>query len=67
MVVVQRTVNRSLFPQIAGAFRVPHRPLIALRPQDDAHPPIDPALAKIVAAWPKLPEPIRRAMIALIG
>jgi hypothetical protein len=29
--------------------------------------PIDPALAKIVAAWPSLPEPIRRAMLALIG
>jgi hypothetical protein len=24
-------------------------------------------LAKIVAAWPSLPEPIRRAMLALIG
>jgi hypothetical protein len=35
---------------------------------------IDPAsqalwqvLTKIVAAWPTLPEPIRRAMLALIG
>jgi hypothetical protein len=24
-------------------------------------------LAKIVAAWPSLPKPIRRAMLALIG
>jgi hypothetical protein len=24
-------------------------------------------LAKIVATWPSLPEPIRRAMLALIG
>jgi hypothetical protein len=28
---------------------------------------LDPELARIVAAWPKLPEPIRRAMLALIG
>jgi hypothetical protein len=27
---------------------------------------IDPGLARIVAAWPALPEPIRRAMLALI-
>jgi hypothetical protein len=27
----------------------------------------DPSLTKIVAAWPSLPEPIRRAMLALIG
>jgi hypothetical protein len=27
--------------------------------------PIDPALARIVAAWPTLPEPIRKAMLAL--
>jgi hypothetical protein len=26
----------------------------------------DPALAALVAAWPTLPEPIRRAMLALI-
>jgi hypothetical protein len=25
----------------------------------------DPALARIVEAWPNLPEPIRRAMLAL--
>ncbi len=28
---------------------------------------LDPNLAKIVAAWKKLPEPIRRAILALIG
>lgn len=28
---------------------------------------IDPNLAQIVAAWPKLPDAIRRAMLALIG
>ena len=28
---------------------------------------IDPDLAKIVAAWPTLAEPIKRAMLALIG
>ena len=27
----------------------------------------DPDLAKIIAAWPSLPEPIRRAMLALVG
>jgi hypothetical protein len=26
----------------------------------------DPALARIVASWPALPEPIRRAVLALI-
>jgi hypothetical protein len=29
--------------------------------------PIDPDLARIVATWPTLPEPIRRATLALIG
>jgi hypothetical protein len=29
--------------------------------------PLDSDLARIVAAWPTLPEPIRRAMLALIG
>jgi hypothetical protein len=28
---------------------------------------IDPDLARIVAAWPTLAEPIKRAMLALIG
>jgi hypothetical protein len=28
---------------------------------------LDPHLARIVAAWPTLPEPIRRAMLALVG
>jgi len=27
----------------------------------------DPDLAALVAAWPTLPEPIRRAMMALVG
>jgi hypothetical protein len=27
----------------------------------------DPNLAKVMNAWPTLPEPIRRAMLALIG
>jgi hypothetical protein len=27
----------------------------------------DPDLARIVARWPALPEPVRRAMLALIG
>jgi hypothetical protein len=28
--------------------------------------PTDPALARIAAAWPTLPNPIRRAMLALV-
>jgi hypothetical protein len=27
----------------------------------------DPNLVKVITAWPSLPEPIRRAMLALIG
>ena len=27
----------------------------------------DPNLVKVIDAWPMLPEPIRRAMLALIG
>jgi hypothetical protein len=30
-------------------------------------PELPPDLAKIAAAWPSLPKPIRRAMLALIG
>ncbi len=29
--------------------------------------PADPDLARVTAAWPNLPEPIRRAALALIG
>jgi hypothetical protein len=38
-------------------------------PQDDGAESgaLDPDLAKIVAAWFSLPEPIRRAVLALIG
>ena len=28
---------------------------------------VDPILAKIVAAWASLPQPVRRAMLALLG
>lgn len=28
--------------------------------------PADPDLARVVAAWPRLPEPMRRAILALI-
>jgi hypothetical protein len=28
--------------------------------------PIDPDLARVVAAWPDLPKPIRRAVLALV-
>ncbi len=27
----------------------------------------DPGLGRVIEAWPTLPEPIRRAMLALIG
>jgi hypothetical protein len=33
---------------------------------DPHEPPANPELSRIVAAWPELPEPIRRAMMALI-
>lgn len=28
---------------------------------------LPPEVARVVAAWPNLPEPIRRAMLALVG
>jgi len=28
---------------------------------------VDPDLARILEAWPNLPEPIRRAMLALVN
>lgn len=28
---------------------------------------LDPDLSRILAAWPTLPEPIRRAVLALVG
>jgi hypothetical protein len=36
------------------------------RRSDSRTSALDPDLAKIVAAWPSLPEPIRRAVLALI-
>ena len=30
-------------------------------------PPLDPELAALVVAWPTLPDPIRRAVLALVG
>jgi hypothetical protein len=29
-------------------------------------PPADPDLARVVAAWPSLPEPIKAAVLALV-
>lgn len=36
-------------------------------PKSPPTDPTDPELASVIAAWPNLPEPIRRAMLALIG
>jgi hypothetical protein len=30
-------------------------------------PVADPNLARVIVAWPNLPEPIRRAVLALVG
>jgi len=30
-------------------------------------PPLDPDLARILDAWPNLPEPIRAAMLAMVA
>ncbi len=35
-------------------------------PNPKAMPPADPDLSRVIAAWPSLPEPIRRAVLALI-
>ncbi len=57
--------------EIAGAEA---KPVNDLRQTDPAltHPlhtaaPTDPDLARVVEAWSDLPEPIRRAVLALIG
>jgi hypothetical protein len=36
-------------------------------PVDTGIDTVDPNLVKVIDAWPTLPEPIRRAMLALIG
>jgi hypothetical protein len=36
-------------------------------PIDTGFDTSDPNLVKVIDAWPTLPEPIRRAMLALIG
>jgi hypothetical protein len=36
-------------------------------PVDTEFDTSDPNLVKVIEAWPSLPEPIRRAMLALIG
>jgi hypothetical protein len=40
---------------------------VALTEQGSERGINDPDLARVVAAWPALPESIRRAMLALIG
>jgi hypothetical protein len=36
-------------------------------PVDTGFDTTDPNLVKVIDAWPTLPDPIRRAMLALIG
>jgi hypothetical protein len=49
----------------------PPAPLAQQSPEDPSASlpaaPIDPDLARIVMAWPDLPEPIRRAMLAMVA
>ena len=35
-------------------------------PPAEPHPPADPELARVVEAWPALPEALRRAVVALV-
>jgi hypothetical protein len=35
--------------------------------ESGARVPADPDLTRLVAAWPALPEPIKRAVLALVG
>ena len=44
----------------------PPAPLARLAPEAGQPAPLDPDLARVVAAWPGLPEAIRRAMLALV-
>ncbi len=41
-------------------------PVVCPKPRS-ALAPADPDLARVVAAWPDLPEPLRRAVMALVG
>jgi hypothetical protein len=55
-------------PESANPSDVTDKPPLRLaRPlaQELQNRPSDPALARIVEAWPKLPEAIRKAMLAL--
>lgn len=45
----------------------PSEPLAHSLAQNSENPPADPDLARLVEAWPNLPEPIRRAVLALVG
>ena len=40
---------------------------LSLTPPLHTAAPADPDLARVVEAWPDLPEPLRRAVLALIG
>ena len=41
-------------------------PVVCPKPPSEPAP-ADPDLARVVAAWPDLPEPLRRAVMALVG
>ena len=51
----------SSFPGCAGTAAAPR-----LAPGTE-NPPADPELARVVEAWAGLPDPIRRAILALVG
>jgi hypothetical protein len=36
------------------------------RPESNSARPIDPGLAKVIAAWPKLPNSLRSAIVAIV-
>jgi hypothetical protein len=50
--------------------RPPLAPALAPAPEnpspEPSTAPLDPDLARVAAAWPELPKPIRRAILALV-
>ena len=58
------TTNEAATTSDTGARRL--APPLALDQPDLTLMPADPHLARVINAWPTLPEPIRRAILALI-